>query len=235
MRRTHLLGMLFALIAGIATAVAFLSQPYSAYSSPPIVSVSEPEIADPPLDVGKTFTVDINIKKVTNLYTWQAGITFNASVLEAITFSEGPFLKQGGSTLWVNGTIDNTNGIIVYHAASLAGNVTGVSDKGTLGTITFEIKQYGNSTIHLTNIILLDPMLSEYIEKKIDDYTVRIKIPGDINGDDTVDIFDLALLGRAYGSTPGAPNWNAEADLNQDNIVNVVDLAFLGENHGKTV
>lgn len=225
---------MFVLIAGLALTGTILSQQYPASSSTLTVSVSEPEITDPPLDTGKDFTVDITIKEVNTLYTWQAGMTFNANVLEVLSFAEGPFLKHGGSTLWVNGTIDNTNGIIIYHASSLVGNVTGVSGNGAIGTITFKVKQYGNSTLHLANVILLDPTLSEYTDVTLNDYTVTIKIPGDINGDNIVHVLDLSPLGKAYGSTPDTPNWNPDADINQDNIVDDVDLALLSENYGKT-
>jgi hypothetical protein len=162
-------------------------------------------------------------------------MTFNATILETLNFTEGSFLKQGGSTLWVDGTINNTSGIIVYHAATLVGNAAGISGNGTLGTITFQVKQYGNSTLHLTDVILLDPSLTEILGVIIRDYTVRIKIPGDINGDDAANVFDLGSLGGAYGSTPESPNWNEAADLNKDNIVDVNDLIILYQNYGKAV
>jgi hypothetical protein len=236
MRRIKLLTTLFALIAGIVVIGDFLSQPsYSAPSSNPIVSVSEPDIPDPPLDIGKTFCVNVTIEQVINLYLWQAGLTFNATILDALNFTEGSFLKQEGSTLWVSGTINNTSGIITYHAASRVGNVTGISGNGTLGTITFQVQQYGSSTLHLTDIILLDPSLTEILGTIIVDYTVRIKIPGDINGDDATNVFDLGSLGKAYGSTPESPNWNAEADINKDNIIDINDLITLYQNYGITV
>jgi hypothetical protein len=235
MRRIKLIGALFALIAGMATIGAIPSQLSSASSSTPTISVSEPEIIDQPLDLGKNFTVYIIIENASNLYTWQAGMSFNASVLETISFSEGDFLKEGGSTLWVNGTLDNISGIIVYHAASLIGDVAGKSGSGTLGRIIFKVKQYGNSTLHLTDIILLDPALGEYPEIAIRDYTLRIKIPGDIDGDDRANVFDAALLGKAFGSTPGSPNWNPEADINKDGIVDNDDLTLISENYGKIV
>jgi len=56
---------------------------------------------------------------------------------------------------------------------------------------------------------------------------------GDINHDGVVDIHDLLILARAYGSTPGAPNWNPGADLNKDGIVNLLDLQILANNYGK--
>ena len=57
---------------------------------------------------------------------------------------------------------------------------------------------------------------------------------GDINHDGVVDIHDLVILAAAYGSTPGAPNWNPAADLNKDGVVNLLDLQILANEYGKT-
>ena len=48
----------------------------------------------------------------------------------------------------------------------------------------------------------------------------------DLNGDGTLDILDLALLARAYGSTASSPNWNPAADLNGDGVVDDADVAL---------
>jgi uncharacterized repeat protein (TIGR02543 family) len=64
--------------------------------------------------------------------------------------------------------------------------------------------------------------------------TFAINKSEDINGDGIVDVIDLNLLGRAYGSTPSSPNWNANADLNSDNIINGADLQILILRYGSS-
>jgi len=64
---------------------------------------------------------------------------------------------------------------------------------------------------------------------------VYVKIPGDENGDGTVDDSDLAALVNAYGSIPDTPNWNPDGDFNTDNIISVLDLVALSRNYGRTV
>ena len=61
-----------------------------------------------------------------------------------------------------------------------------------------------------------------------------VKIPGDINGDLTVNNADLILLQQAYGTIPTSPNWNPNADLNKDNKIDILDLYLLSKNYGKT-
>jgi PKD repeat protein len=60
------------------------------------------------------------------------------------------------------------------------------------------------------------------------------QLPGDINGDGIVNYLDAILLGAAFGSQPGDPNWNLKADINGDGIVNYLDAIILGANFGST-
>ncbi len=62
---------------------------------------------------------------------------------------------------------------------------------------------------------------------------VQEKLPGDVNGDCKVNIFDLAAIGLAYGSERGESHWNENADLNNDGKINIFDLAIVGLNYGK--
>jgi hypothetical protein len=57
--------------------------------------------------------------------------------------------------------------------------------------------------------------------------TVYVGIPGDLNSDGTVDIFDAVLFAGAFGSTPGSPHWNPNADINGDGSVDIFDAVIL--------
>ena len=57
----------------------------------------------------------------------------------------------------------------------------------------------------------------------------------DVNRDGVVDIFDVVLAAKAFGSTPIDPNWNKAADVNNDALVDIFDIVLLATNFGKTV
>jgi len=59
-----------------------------------------------------------------------------------------------------------------------------------------------------------------------------LPIPGDINGDDVVDIFDIVTAAKAFGSKPGDPKWNPNADVNSDDIVDIFDVVSIAVNFG---
>lgn len=72
-------------------------------------------------------------------------------------------------------------------------------------------------------------------DNSLTDGTITLVIPGDINADKVVDIFDAVLLANAAGSRPGYPNWNPNCDINCDEIVDVFDAVKLAANAGRSV
>lgn len=64
--------------------------------------------------------------------------------------------------------------------------------------------------------------------------SIRAFFPGDVNGDFTVNVLDLALVGAAFMSTPGTRNWNSRADFDENGVINVLDLATLGNYFGQS-
>jgi len=64
------------------------------------------------------------------------------------------------------------------------------------------------------------------------DGQVHVKMMGDVNGDGYVNIKDAALVGAAFGSKAGDPNWDPRCDLNQDGYINIKDVVLLGINFG---
>ena len=111
-------------------------------------------------DVGDTVIVKIEVSDVTDLYVFQFDITFDPTVLEAVSISEGDFLSSHGTTTGLAGTIDNTLGTITGTTCALTG-ATGATGSGTLATITFNALADGTSNIVLSNVVLSNSSASE--------------------------------------------------------------------------
>jgi len=58
---------------------------------------------------------------------------------------------------------------------------------------------------------------------------------GDVNRDGVIDDVDIAAIKAAYGSKPGAANWNPDADLNGDGKVDILDMTKASGNYGLTI
>jgi len=67
------------------------------------------------------------------------------------------------------------------------------------------------------------------------DGQVHVKIVGDINGDNNVDINDLIAWDLAYGSSQGQTNWNPQADINGNGVVDKEDGTLIIQNYRKHV
>jgi hypothetical protein len=61
-------------------------------------------------------------------------------------------------------------------------------------------------------------------------YMLDVTLAGDVNGDGTVNLADLAPFAAAYLSSAGGKDYNAAADFNQDGIVNQIDAKALEQN-----
>jgi hypothetical protein len=107
---------------------------------------------------------------------------------------------------------------------------------GTSKVLTFV---WVNISVALGDIILkaevtmsgdIDPTDNTLILKD----TITVSIKGDINADGLVNIVDVAMAARAFGSKPGEERWNPNSDLNEDQQINIVDIATIARQFGKT-
>jgi len=73
-------------------------------------------------------------------------------------------------------------------------------------------------------------------EGKWDMKTIKLKVLphiADLNEDGTVNIFDLAICARSYGSFPGHERWNAKADVDGNGKVNILDVVVIARSYNK--
>jgi hypothetical protein len=70
--------------------------------------------------------------------------------------------------------------------------------------------------------------------------SILTTIPGDLNGDRKIDMRDLAIVAKAFGSSPGNPRWNPLADITgsialvPDGKVDMRDISFVAKQFGQS-
>ena len=136
---------------GLLVAVALCLRVTDANAT--LLNVTGPSV---PLKIGQTFAIDVAVAGVSNLYAFQFDLTFDPRVVAAVSNAEGTFLGQGGPTYFINGTNDNTNGVVAQTADSLGALAPGVTGAGLLAVIQFTAVGSGIANIGLGNILLLD-------------------------------------------------------------------------------
>ena len=130
----------------------------------------------------------------------------------------GRVLLQGrtdhsGATVYADGFKDVTDGTGAFSIAATQGSYTVRTD------------------------------MPRYLDAQKDDVSVTIgettglatvKLPaGDANDDGVINIIDLAIIARAFGSMPTSPHWDERADINGDGWVNICDFVLAASNFGR--
>ena len=186
-----------------------------------------------PIYLNDTFTLDIGAKDVFDLAGWQFDIAFDPAALEAISVSEGDFLKMGsGSTLFQGGAIDNAAGKIKGLSA-IRLSTQGVSGTGTLVQVRFKAKSTGDTQLALQNF-QFGSTTGEAIPAG--PHQIRITVEGrlatgDVNRDGVVSILDLILIAQQLGRRVPA---GSPVDLNGDGVVSILDLILTARAIGNT-
>jgi phospholipase C len=112
-------------------------------------------------------------------------------------------------------------------------NVTLSSGNSASVTFTWNTRDfaYGNYTIQAYAWPL--PGETNITNNRLTDGMVYVRIPGDVDGDGTVNILDAIILGNSFFAKPGSSNWNANADVNGDGVVNILDAIILANHFGQ--
>ena len=135
--------------------------------------------------------------------------------------------NRGGYAETFNVTLFASTTLIIAQATTLT------SGNSITLTLTWNTSgfAYGNYTMRA----VADTVTGETntTNNSFTDGKIYVSIPGDINGDGTVDVFDAVLLAGAAGSTPNTPTWNPNADINNDSLIDVFDAVILAGHAGE--
>jgi len=170
------------------------------------------------------------------LFSVRASETGIHEVIVTNVTASNTWVYQGG-TLTINVTVKNV-GDFNESAVSvtLYYNVTAVESVdmyplslGVGQSLMFTFK-WNTEGVAYQNYTLTAAVTIPTGSNTLSDGNITVKLQGDVNGDGIVNLKDIALVARAFGSTPTSPNWNPNADINGDGVVNMKDLALVARN-----
>ena len=102
-----------------------------------------------------------------------------------------------------------------------------------LATLTFNATNIGTSILDLDQVKLGDSLANPIPTNIVDGYVEsHIAIPGDVDGNGHVNIYDLIIWGNAFGTFAGEPDFNPAADLNNDGVIDIYDGIIIAINYG---
>ncbi len=90
---------------------------------------------------------------------------------------------------------------------------------------------YGNYTIWAK----ASPILNETstTDNTLADGWVIVTIPGDVDGNFKVDIFDVVKITSCYGKKRGDLLYNPNADIDDNGVISIFDVVLCTGNYGK--
>jgi hypothetical protein len=119
------------------------------------------------VEVGTTFTVDIKVADIIDLYSFEFWLGYDTNRMDAVDVILGPFLNP--PTYISVKSINDTAGFVHFGAGSTA--PTPSSGSGTLATVMFTCTGSGNSPLHLYSTMLLDflgnPLLHQVVDGQV--------------------------------------------------------------------
>lgn len=136
-----------------------------------------------------------------------------------------------------NGEYAETFNVTVYANTTVIGtqNVSNLNATSQM-TLTFTWNTTGLAEGNYTISAYAEPVPGEAdtVDNNFTNSKVTLSISGDINGDGKVDILDISMAARAYGSRLGEQRFVPNADVNNDGIVNILDMSLIARDYGKT-
>ena len=185
-------------------------------------------VSKTPIHLGDTFTLEIRAENVPDLAGWQFDLAFDPAALEAVSVTEGDFLKSGGvSTFFHGGSIDNAVGKITgLSAVRLASQ--GATGTGALLQVAFKAKSAGETQLTMQNFQFASAG-GDSISAGLSEIYLTVEgqlATGDVNGDGIISILDMVLIvGQLGQSVPP----NSAVDLNGDGVVSILDIVRVAQ------
>jgi len=190
------------------------------------IYVDPPSIEDPNLGPSKTFSINVSVANVSNLSGYDFNMSYNTVILTCIGVSVGPPDNMPSPSWEIDDKIGKVWVNVTY------GTPLTADSPATLASITFLVQGRGTSVFDLYSTSLVDS-LGQPISHEVSDGYFDNCSPYDLNKDGHIDIFDIRIVSKAFGSEPGDPNWNPVADVNKDGVVDIFDLRAVARHYGE--
>jgi hypothetical protein len=148
-----------------------------------------------------------------------------------------------GWNLVVNVTIANQGALPECFCIELYANTTVVQSVKVEGvsagvskiiTIKWNTTGYAKGNYSIAVVVGTVPYEADTVDNSYLDGPVKVTIPGNLNTDNIVDIYDAIILSNAFNSKPTSPTWNPNADINGDQVVDIYDAILLANAFNKS-
>lgn len=162
---------------------------------------------------------DVTVKSVSVQKT-VVGEGYSADIYVNVT-NEGDTPETFNTTIYANSTIIQTKGITL--------------DQGTSATLTFtwNTATYSMGYYTLSVCSSIVPYETNTGDNNITGGTVIVTIQGDVDGDFSVNIFDIVKITFIYGAELGDPLFKSNSDIDGDGVITIFDVTLCTSHYGQ--
>jgi len=136
------------------------------------------------------------------------------------------------------GTVSETFDVTVYRNSTIIETQTTTVDPGANKTLTFTWDLSAATPGYYNILATAGPVAGELdlSDNSLNGNAIRLRIPGDVNGDRTVDILDVSDVSAHWYPGPpiGPSGYDSSSDINNDGAIDIVDVAIVSANWGRT-
>ena len=146
------------------------------------------------------------------------------------------FITTLNVTIENQGELTEEFNVTLYANTTVIHTVTGISlANGSSLMLTFVWNTTGYSECNYKITVVAEGRPGE-MDVADNSMTIQIAvtIPGDIDGDHDVDIFDIITLAGVYGSQEGDPEYIANCDIDGDGDVDIFDIVAACNHYGES-
>jgi len=155
----------------------------------------------------------IKVQKVT-ISKAVIGQGFSENVSVALT-------NQGHFTETVNVSVNFT---VNSNTTSMSKRVTVLPGQPKSITFTWNTSGFAKGNYTISAVADVVPGEIDTTDNTLTDGIILVAIV-DLNADHKVNIKDIAIVAKAFGSTPGSPTWNPIADVDGNGKIEIKDIA----------
>ena len=126
-------------------------------------------------------------------------------------------------TTYANGTIIDTTQLVISNGINISYTIhwnTTSQSKGNYTIMSF-VEPVEGEAYTVDNTLVANE-------------EICVTIPGDVDGDRDIDVFDVVAMAGAYGSEEGDPTFNANYDIDSDGDIDIFDIVAAAGNYGES-
>ena len=217
------------LLALIAASMVGTSQRAEAVSTKVRI---DPYITAEPVTSLHDFTVDVRVDDVTaGLGGFQFWLVSNPTIVVPLSVSttaevQNLFLGKTGRTVTCILRSVTPSTVKLYCITIGPTPPLGATGSGVLARVTYSpVGNVGTTALDLQNVTLASVSGSQ-IPATVEDGLASVILCADVDGSNSVDGTDIAIVIDRYGTYNGGPGWNPACDIDGSGAVDGTDIAL---------